>query len=47
MASKQVFGQGKRGAKPPKTDTTNRAGGKAYSLSAQQGLAQYAPPGSQ
>lgn len=44
MANKQVFSSS-RGALLPKTDTKNRAGGTAYSLSAKQGLAQYAATG--
>ena len=44
MANKELFSS-TRGAQLPNTDTQNRAGGAAYKLSAQQGLAQYAATG--
>jgi 60 kDa SS-A/Ro ribonucleoprotein len=44
MANKTLF-QSLRGALLPKTDTVNEAGGRAYALSPQQALAQYAMTG--
>lgn len=44
MVNKRIFGS-TRGKQIPKADATNRAGGKAYQLSAKQALAQYAATG--
>lgn len=45
MANKDLFRSAGRGALVAETDTKNRAGGKAYALSAKQELAQYAVTG--
>ena len=44
MASKTLF-QSSRGPLVPRTDTFNRAGGKAYALAPRHALAQYAATG--
>ena len=45
MANKDVFGSAGRGMLVAQADTTNNAGGRAYSLSDKEALAQYAVTG--
>jgi 60 kDa SS-A/Ro ribonucleoprotein len=45
MANKNIFTSATPGKTPPQADTVNHAGGKAYSLTNKQALAQYAVTG--
>jgi 60 kDa SS-A/Ro ribonucleoprotein len=45
MANKSVFKSGQKGVTAPATNTTNRAGGRAYLLGEKAALAQYAATG--